>query len=254
MSQHTLLEIQSAETGPPLSYQRSPQAHRSAWATLYRIGGVAALGVVALIPIQAVVYMLWPPPTTVVDYFGVFQGNLLLGLLDLDVLLIVDQILIMAVLLALYAALRRTDESVTLLGTAVGLMGAILFVVSREATFSMATLSQQYAMAASEAERATLLAAGQTLLTVYNGTSFTVGYFLSGMAMLLVSTVMLRGAVFSRTTGVAGVLAGVTGLVPANLGMVGLMLSFISLVPLLAWLILVGRRLLQLGSGRADGD
>jgi hypothetical protein len=88
----------------------------------------------------------------------------------------------------------------------------------------------------------------QTLLTVYNGTSFSVGYFLSGLAMLMVSTVMLRGMVFSRVTGLAGVLAGVTGLVPANMGTVGFVLSFISLAPLLVWLVLVGRRLFQLGS------
>ena len=185
---------------------------------------------------------------TVRDYFSIFQSNVLLGMLDLDLLLIVDQLLIMAVLLGLYAALRRTDESVTLIGTAAGVIGAVLFIVSREATFSMLSLSQQYTAAASEPERASLVAAGQTVLTVYNGTSFSVGYFLSGLAMLFVSTVMLRGMVFSRVTGVVGVLAGVTGLVPANMGTVGFVLSFISLVPLLVWLVLVGRRLLQLGS------
>jgi hypothetical protein len=65
--------------------------------------------------------------------------------------------------------------------------------------------------------------------------------------MLLVSTVMLRGMVFSRVTGVAGVVAGVTGLVPANMGTAGLVLSFLSLLPLIVWLILVGQRLLQFG-------
>lgn len=253
MSRGTLIEIQAVETRPSRPYQRSAGAHRSAWASLYRIGGIAALGIVALIPIQAIVYVLWPPPTTVVDYFTIFQMNALLGLLDLDLLLIVDQLLIVAVLLGLYAALRQTDESVMLIGTAVGLVGAVLFIVSREATLSMLSLSQQYAVAASQPERAPLVAAGQTLLTVYNGTSFSVGYFLSGLAMLIVSTVMLRGTVFGHVTGVAGVLAGVTGLVPANMGMVGLVLSFISLVPLLVWLVLVGRRLLQLGSA-AEGE
>ena len=95
------------------------------------------------------------------------------------------------------------------------------------------------------------------MLTVYNGTSFSLGYFLSGVAMLIISTVMLRGKLFSRATGLAGVVAGVTGLVPASMGMLGFVLSFISLLPLVVWLILVGRRLLQLGSGadsRASAD
>jgi hypothetical protein len=91
------------------------------------------------------------------------------------------------------------------------------------------------------------IAAGQTLLTTYSGTAFAVGYFLSGLAMLVVSTVMLRGKVFSRLTGLAGVLAGVTGLVPASFGTLGFVLSFISLLPLVVWLALVGQRFLRPG-------
>jgi hypothetical protein len=213
---------------------------------LYRMAGIAAFTVVALIPLQAAVFILWPPPTTVIDYFRTFQQNVLLGLLDLDLLLIVDQVLIVAILLGLYAALRGTDASIMLVATTVGLLGAVLFIVSREATFSMLWLSQQYAVAGSETERAPLIAAGQTLLTTYNGTAFSVGYFLSGLAMLLVSAVMLRSAVFSRLAGLAGVAAGVMGLVPASFGTLGFVLSFISLLPLLVWLVLIGRRFVEL--------
>ena len=96
-------------------------------------------------------------------------------------------------------------------------------------------------------ERAALEAAGQTLLTIYNGTSFSLGYFLTGLALLLVSMVMLRSAMFTRLTGLAGVAAGVTGLIPASMGTLGLMVSVVSLIPLIVWLFLVGRRFLQLG-------
>jgi hypothetical protein len=57
---------------------------------------------------------------------------------------------------------------------------------------------------------------------------------------------MLHSAVFSPLTGVAGVAAGVTGLIPANMGTLGLALSFVSLIPLVVWLVLIGRRLLKL--------
>jgi len=240
-----VIESDEVESRFAHSYPRSAESPGHSWASLYRVGGLAALAVVALIPIQAAVVILWPPPTTVLEYFSTFQSNPLLGLLDLDLLLIVDQLLIIAVLLALYAALRHSDPSLMLLGTALGVIGAVLFIVSREATFSMLFLSQQYGPASSEADRAALLAAGQTLLTTYNGTAFILGYCLSGVAMLLVSMVMLRGNLFSRATGIAGVLAGVTGLVPANFGTLGLALAFISLLPLMAWLALTGRRLLQ---------
>jgi len=57
---------------------------------------------------------------------------------------------------------------------------------------------------------------------------------------------MLGGQLFSRTAGLAGLAAGATGLIPANMGTLGFVLSFVSLVPLIVWLFLVGRRLLQL--------
>jgi Domain of unknown function (DUF4386) len=249
--------IQAVATRPRVRDQHGAEGQRSAWMGLYRMAGVAALGLAALIPLQAAVFILWPPPTTVIDYFATFQQNVVLGLLDLDLLLILDQVLIVVLLLGLYVALRSTDASTMLVATTVGLIGAVLFIVSREATFSMLALSQQYAVTDSETQRAALVAAGQTLLTIYNGTAFSVGYSLSGLALLLASLVMLRGAVFSRLTGLLGVAAGVTGLVPASFGILGFVLSFLSLLPLLVWLVLIGRRFVQLGSGaapRPDAD
>jgi uncharacterized protein DUF4386 len=248
MSTDTLIELPAVVIEPRLRGPSSVDGTGALGTTLNRIGGIAALAVVVLIPIQAAIFILWPPPTTVLGYFSVFQSNPLLGLLDLDFLLIVDQLLIILVLLALYAVLKRADESLMLVAITLGIVGAVLFIVSREATVSMMWLSQQYAGASSDADRVAVVAAGQTLLTVYNGTSFSVGYFLSGLATVVVSVVMLRSRVFSRATGVAGVLGGVTGLVPASFGTLGFVLSFISLLPLVVWLALIGRRLLQLGS------
>src|SRR4051794_38181249 len=71
------------------------------WSTLYRVGGVAALAVVALIPIQGTVYVLNPPPSTVAEYFALFTRSLLQGLLALDLLLLVDYALLLLVYLAL---------------------------------------------------------------------------------------------------------------------------------------------------------
>ena len=244
-----VLQTQARETPSDPWDDQPSRIEAPAWCGLYRVAGLAALSVAALIPIQGAIYILWPPPTTVLDYFTIFQTNVLLGLLDLDVLLILDQLLIVAVLLGLYVVLRQTSESVMLIATVAGVIGALLFIVSREATLSMLWLSQRYAAAASESDRAALVAAGQTLLTTYNGTAFSVGYFLSGLAMLLVSAVMLRSSVFSRLTGATGLAAGVTGLVPASFGTLGFVLSFVSLLPLVVWLVLIGRRFLPLGFG-----
>jgi Domain of unknown function (DUF4386) len=249
VSRATLSDFNIVSTAPaPAPGERDTWAQAADWRTLFRVAGISALSVVAVIPIQGLVYVMWPPPANVLEYFSVFQSSAILGFLDLDLLLVVDQLLIVTVLLALYVSLRAVNPSLMLIGLAAGLLGATLMIVSREATLSMFSLSQQHALASSVAERAALEAAGQTLLTVYTGTSFALGYFLSGLAMLLISTVMLHSVQFSRVTALSGVAAGVTGLIPASMGTLGLVLSFLSLVPLLMWLFLVGRRFLQLSS------
>lgn len=81
------------------------------WQILHTIGGIAALAVLVLIPIQMVVFFLWPPPNTVIDWFRLFQTNALAGLLDMDLLLIIDYLLLIGVFSALWASLRRANES-----------------------------------------------------------------------------------------------------------------------------------------------
>src|SRR5687768_8522860 len=57
------------------------------WSLLYRAAGVAALAVVALMPVQMAVFVLWPPPTTVAEWFALFQQNPIVGLMNMDLAL-----------------------------------------------------------------------------------------------------------------------------------------------------------------------
>lgn len=83
------------------------------WRLLYRAGGVAALITAVLIPLQIIVFIAWPPSLegSVTDWFRLFQDNWLLGLLSLDLLLLVDYILLVPIVLALYVALRQISAS-----------------------------------------------------------------------------------------------------------------------------------------------
>lgn len=47
----------------------------SNWNWLYKLGGIAALIIVLFIPIQSFIYISFPPPTTVIGYFTLFQNN-----------------------------------------------------------------------------------------------------------------------------------------------------------------------------------
>jgi len=104
----------------------------SAWKSLYRVGGAAALIIVVFIPIQFIVFVAWPPPSTVIGWFTLFQNNRLLGLLDLDLLLIVDNALMALMFLALYAALRRANQSFMAIATTFGFVGVAVYFASPE--------------------------------------------------------------------------------------------------------------------------
>jgi len=162
--------------------------------------------------------------------------------------LLVDQILFVPIILALYVTLRRVDESLVLLGTVGGLLGAVLLMVSREATLSLPALSDQYALAADDAQRATTLAAGQTLLATFNGTSFSIGYALVGLSGLLITSVMLRSSAFSKATASCGIATYALAVVPPTVGAAGVILSLVSLLPLVPFLLLLARRFFQLAA------
>jgi len=218
----------------------------SNWKSLYKAGGVAALAVLLFIPIQMIVFFVWPPPSTVLGWFTLFQDNAFVGLLDLDLLLIVDYALMGITFLALWAALRRASQSVMAIALTTELVGVTTYFAST-AAFEMLSLSNLYAAATTDADRSIFLAAGQTMLATWQGTAFNVSYILGAIALLIVSVVMLRSHVFNKTTAYVGILASIMMFVPPTAGTVGLYLSLISLIPTIIWLILISRRLFRLG-------
>src|SRR6266487_843454 len=203
----------SSTESPSASHQRVEESRaetpESAWKPLYKVGGVAALIIVVFIPIQSIVFVVWPPPSTVIGWFTLFQSNRLLGLLDMDLLLIIDQVLMGLILLALYAALRRTSQSLMAIALTAGLVGIAAYFASGTA-FDMLSLSNQYAAATTDAQRSIFLAAGQATLTMWTGTAFDVSYVLGGVTLLITSAVMLRSTIFSKVTASVGLVLSVT--------------------------------------------
>ena len=227
------------------------EAAASRWNWLYRGGGLAAWLSVVFFPIQILVFILNPPPATVIGWFRLFQNNRLVGLLDLDLLLIFDEALVILIFLALYVALRHVSESFMAIGITLGLVSAVFFIASNPA-FAMLSLSDQYAAAATDAQRAMFLAAGQATLATWQGSGFQAGYFLGSIAPIIMSVVMLRSKLFSKATAYLGILSNVIALglyVPK----IGTYISIFSVVFLWMWYILVARRLFQLGNGDHGG-
>lgn len=216
------------------------------WTGLFKAGGAAALIMLVLMITQIVVFAVWPPPTTADGFYELFDKSWILGLLSLDFLYIVDSILLVLIYLAIYASLKHIDESSMIIALVLGLTGIAAYFASNTA-FEMLSLSSQYAAALSDTQRATLLITGQAMLETYKGTAFNIYYVLNTIVLFIFSYVMLRCSIFSKTTAYLGLLAGILMIVPSTAGVLGLYFSLASLVPWAFWLVLAGRRLLQLG-------
>jgi len=225
----------------------------TAWKPLYKVGGVAALILLGLIPIQIIIFIAHPPPSTVIGYFALFQNNWLLGLLNLDLLLMLSNALLVLMYLALYAALRRASPSFMAIALTLGLVGIAVYFASNTA-FEMLSLSSQYAAATTDAQRSTFLAAGQAMLALYQGTAFDVSYVLGGVTSLIIAVVMLRSNIFSKGTAYVGLLMSVMMVVPPTIGTIGLVFALISLLPLAIWFILIARRFFMLAQSVSKAE
>lgn len=218
----------------------------SRWVDLYKIAGVATLIMILLIPLQIIIYMLWPTPETALESFTLLQQNKLAGLLSLELTYIISNALAIPLYLALYVALRRVNPSLMAVATAAGLIAVAVVLTARPA-FDLLFLSDQYAAATTDAQRAMLQAAGQAKIALNFGTAQHVHYVLGALALLIISVVMLRSTVFSKTTATLGILANVLafGLYVPNLGVY---ISILSVFPFLTlWLLLCARTFFQLG-------
>jgi hypothetical protein len=217
----------------------------SRWQWLYRLGGIAALLTAIFIPFQVVIFMAWPPPSTALGYFTLAQSNPLAVLLDLDLLLLIDQIMGIFILLALYITLRRTSEAWMAAALALGLIATGAYITSNT-SINMLTLGQQYAAASTEAQRAMYLSAGESMLATYTGTAFQVSYILGALAGTISGAVMWRSGLFGKTAASMAILGNVISL-GLYVPVIGLYISIFSVLFLEIFYILVGRRFLQMG-------
>ena len=116
----------------------------------------------------------------------------------------------------------------------------------------MLSLSGQFANAATDAQRSALIAAGQAMLA--EGQSRP-GLSLIEFACLVISAVMLRGKVFSKATAYAGILGNgllivveIILTIKRTLPAAGMAIAIAAGLSIMTWYILVGLRLLKLGT------
>lgn len=211
---------------------------------LLRVGAWAAIASVALIVVQIAVFAAWPPPERVPEIFELMQRNPALGILSLDGLYIVNNLLVVLMYLALAATLARPAPSLTAIALTFGLIGIASYMASNPA-FELLVLAGRAAQATGDAA-ASLEAGGEALLASWRGTAFLVYYELGAIVLLIWVAAMVRTGVYGRATMAWLLASGILMLVPSTAGIVGLVFGVASLVPWSVACILLARHWLRL--------
>jgi len=229
--------------------EQTPGNHPQKWQRLYQTAGYATIAMLGIIILQILVFITSPMPTGIEDWFTLFRSNWFLGLVHLDALYLINNIIVAIMYLAFYVTLKPRHESQTTLAVMLGWLGIAAYLASNRA-FEMLRLSRLLESAGSDAEKAIMLAAGQAVLLEWQGTAFLSYYVLNGLALIILSFVMLKNPVFGKATAVIGLIAGFLMVVPSTAGTIGLIFSLASLIPWYVFSIRVAKKFIQLGHQR----
>jgi len=121
-------------------------------------------------------------------------------------------------------------------------ISATIYFASNNA-LTMLNLSNQYAISTTEAQRTTLLAAGQAIIAAEQGTGMVMTFFLGSLASLMVSVIMLKSKTFGKQVAIIGIIANLLGLPGSALGLVVWSLNGILMM---VWAVIVGFKLLRI--------
>lgn len=215
------------------------------WKKIYKTGGTAALVMVFIIPVQIIIFAMYPPPETAIGFFELFNTNWIIGLLSLDFLYYINNGLLILVYIGLFASLQKTDFSTMLIASLIGFIGIAVYYVS-SIGFEMLSLSNQYYSTGTGDNKQLLLAVGQALIARYKGTAFDVYYVFNAITLILISFTMFKAVSFGKATATWGLIAGIFMIIPSTAGTIGLIFSLISLVPWVVFSILIGIKLIKM--------
>jgi hypothetical protein len=220
----------------------------SRWKELYRLGFIACAAFPVFILIAVIAYFIWPYApgfTSVAEIFTDLQNNRFGGLVSLDLSVVVLMPVMIFEMLALYAALKGVNESYTLVALVIGLIGVVLWLVSKPLV-EMVYLSEQYAAATSEVARNQYLAAGEALNAVFSGTSWMLSQFFISISGVISCLLMLRTNFFSRVTAYVGLALAIFG-ISFWIPVIGAILSLLGTIGGVVWYILLAKDFYRMG-------
>jgi hypothetical protein len=223
------------------------EAANPRWKELYKIGAIAAIvsEIVLIIGIVAsFIYPFAPGNKSTESIFLLLQKDKLGGLISLDFHLLLGNLFGIILFLALYVSLKEVNESYALIALVLGLIADVLIIPARPIA-ELFSLSGLYASATTEAAKSQYLAAGEALLSLFNGTGWFLNTLLGGFSLLMSSLLMLRSHIFSRSTAYVGIITNAAVCLFFIPGM-GTLFLFLSLPGYMIWYFQIARRFLKM--------
>ena len=194
-------------------------------------------------------------PQTAAERFAQFQENRYLGLYNLDFLNILVQIILIPTYIALYAAHRNVNNSYGLLALVLFLFGSVILVANNTA-LPMFELSRKFYSVTDESQKLLYAAAGEGFLAqgAHGSPGVFIGFFIPNIANLIMSFVMLNGAIFSKLSAWFGIIGSVLMLlyiVLVNFGNTAENMATAFAMPggllLMTWMIMFTIKLFRIG-------
>jgi hypothetical protein len=218
---------------------------------LYRWGGLSALliGLGYIITIPLYIYT-GPPPSggEARLHYLVGKTTVWWAILGLSVL---TDLLFLPVALALYRALKGVSTNAMLLATIlVGLFVVLDLALTWTNYAALITLSDHYAAATSDIQRAADIGAATYASTVLESSLEAIYSILILSVGILIIGLVMRRARIGKGTAYVGIATGVLGIVaavgPSFVSALSVAIIFASVLTTL-WILLVGFKLVRLG-------
>lgn len=229
------------------------------WKSIYRLGAVTAIIGLVGITVDVVIGILTGGdlsalPQTAVERFAEFSGNPMLGMYHLDLLNAMVQLILIPAFFALYAAHRHTEQAFGLLALIVFLVGSVLLVANNSA-LPMLELNNRFLGAVDDSQKALYAAAGEAMLATgaHGSPGIFFGFFIPNLANLMISMVMFRGGIFTKTNSWLGIIGSclmMIYVVMVNFGTAAETMATAFAMPggilLMVWMIMYTNKLLKL--------
>jgi hypothetical protein len=220
----------------------SPEIADPRWRDLYRLGGFSGLVIAISVLLAIAAYFIWPYKnsfTSMENIFSTLQADRLVGLISLDLSMLLIAPVNILMFLALYVTLKQVNESYALIALVVALMAVVLVIQARPLA-ELTSLSDKYASAVSEIEKAQVLTAGESLRSYLEGTAWIMQTIFFMAAGLINSLLMLRSRFFSKAAAWTGITISVIGM-GFFLPKIGLLFLFVNTIGSVPWCLFVAR-------------